>query len=84
MAFSVSSDSTISTRLFKNHMLLVISPIVMLLSVLMVVVKPFARGIHMSQVNPSYMLTSLAAAFMPWLLSAGIKIFNKYVIKNFK
>lgn len=83
MSFSVVSDSTLSLRMFKNKMLLIISPAVILISFLLTSTPAISRALNMLPFKGIYLVLSLVAGFAPCLLSFGIRLVKKYVlIKN--
>ncbi len=84
MAFSVSGDSSFSSRILKNKVLFIISPIVLALSLLTVMTKPFSALFGMGVIEWKNILISLALSMVPMLLAAGIRLVKKYVFNNIK
>jgi len=83
MSFSVVSDSTLSARMFKNKMLLLIAPIVLLVSFVMTSAPAISGALNMLPSKGVYLILSVVAGLVPCLLSFGIRLVKKYVlIKN--
>jgi Ca2+-transporting ATPase len=84
MAYSVSSDSTLSFRMFNNRLLNIASPIVIALSLLFVCSEGISHSLDMAKPEFKYILIALGLSILPTALSFGIKLVKKYVFNNFK
>ncbi len=84
MAFSVTSDSNVSKRLFVNKPLLILALPITLASLAFVFVPTFSKSVGMSAMSMKLFIVSLLTGFVPLLLSFGIKLVKKYVLNNFK
>ncbi len=83
MAFSVSSDSTFSLRIFKNKLLLIAAPVVLAVSML-ITLTPTSSALGMASPSFKQIITAVVSGLLPCLLSFGIRLVKKYVfnIKN--
>jgi magnesium-transporting ATPase (P-type) len=83
MAFSVSSDSTFSLRIFKNKLLLIAAPVVVAMS-LLIIFTPISTVLGMACPHASKLAVAVVSGLFPCLLSFGIRLVKKYVfnIKN--
>lgn len=84
MAFSVSGDSSFSSRILKNKALFVLAPIVLAISLIIVMTDTFSGLFGMSAIGWENILISLGLSVLPMLLAAAVRLVKKYVFNNLK
>ena len=84
MAFSVSGDSSFSSRILKNKVLFIVAPAVLMTALIIVMTDPLSALFGMGVVELENILISLALSIIPMLIAAGIRLVKKYVFNIIK